>query len=134
MTLKEGIILINKNNICLIYRDTHNDYSFPKGHLEENETLLECAIRETEEETKRKVSIIKTEPIYIEKYVTPKKEECTCYYYVGYDDGKSTNDSSDTHEVVWTNFDKVEETLSYESLKLLWREIKSEVGEYIKND
>ena len=54
MTLKAGTILINKDNICLIYRDIHNDYSFPKGHLEKNESLKECDIRETEEETKRK--------------------------------------------------------------------------------
>ena len=48
MTLKAGIILINKNKIALIYRDNYNDYSFPKGHLEDNESLIECAIRETE--------------------------------------------------------------------------------------
>ena len=38
-TLKAGVILINKDKVCLIYRDYYNDYSFPKGHLENNESL-----------------------------------------------------------------------------------------------
>ena len=134
MTLKAGVILINKNKIGLIYRDNHNDYSFPKGHLEEYESLLECAIRETEEETKRRVKILFNDEIYIENYVTPSGEECECHYYLGLDDGHSDNDSTDTHDLVWVDFDKVSDTLSYESLKKLWNSIKSKVSEYIKND
>ena len=52
-TYKAGTILVNLANkkIGLTYRVKQNDYSFPKGHLEEGETLQECAVRETEEET-----------------------------------------------------------------------------------
>ena len=134
MTLKAGVILINKNNIELIYRDYYDDYSFPKGHLEENESLLECAIRETEEEIKRKVKILKEEPIYIERYTTPRNEECECYYYLGKDDGVSDNKSLDEHDLIWTKFDDVYDKLSYDSLKKVWNSIKEEVGKYIEND
>ena len=133
MTLKAGIILINNNKIALIYRNNYNDYSFPKGHLEDGESLIECAIRETEEEIKRKVKLISEEEIYIEKYTTPKGEECECHYYLGYDDGVSYNDSLETHDLLWVDFDKVENTLSYESLKTLWNNIKYKVGEYIND-
>ena len=49
---KAGCILLNydKQKIALVCRN--NEYSFPKGHLEENETIQECAIRETIEETR----------------------------------------------------------------------------------
>ena len=52
---KAGCILINKENnkIGLIYRQKQKDYSFPKGHRESEESLIECAIRETAEETKK---------------------------------------------------------------------------------
>ena len=133
MTLKAGVILINNNKIALIYRTNYNDYSFPKGHLEDNESLIECAIRETEEEIKRKVKLISDNEIYIEKYTTPKGEECECHYFLGLDDGVSDNDSEDTHDLVWVNFDEVESTLSYESLKYLWNKIKNKVKEYIND-
>jgi len=35
----------------LVHRPRHNDWSFPKGKLDESETLKECAIREVQEET-----------------------------------------------------------------------------------
>ena len=37
--------------VALIYRSTHDDWSFPKGKLEPGETELFCARREVEEET-----------------------------------------------------------------------------------
>ena len=134
MTLKAGVILIKGSDICLIYRTNRDDYSFPKGHLEEGESLVECAIRETEEETKRKVKLVSNDPIYIEYYKTPSGEECECHYYLGLDDGVSDNTSEDTHDVIWTNYRDVRATLTYKSLEELWIKIEDKVKEYISND
>ncbi len=134
MILKAGTILINKNKIGLIYRNTSKDYSFPKGHLESDESLKECAIRETNEETKREVKLLIDEEIYIEDYLDSKGNKCRCHYYLGMDAGKSNNDSLDTHDLVWVDFDKVEETLTYASLKRLWNNIKEKVSVYIVNE
>ena len=44
-------IIIKNGKIALVYREKKNDYSFPKGHLEEGETPSQCAIREIYEES-----------------------------------------------------------------------------------
>ena len=82
-TLKAGCFLINKETkeIALIYRRKQNDYSFPKGHVENGEALKEAAIRETAEETKRIADIIEEYAPYVEKYTTPKGENCICYMF-----------------------------------------------------
>ncbi|MEM9466752.1 MAG: NUDIX hydrolase [Actinomycetota bacterium] len=37
--------------LLLVHRDHREDWSFPKGKLDPGETLIECAVREVEEET-----------------------------------------------------------------------------------
>lgn len=135
MIQKAGCILINKElkKVGLIYRKEYNDYTFPKGHLEKNETLIECAIRETAEETKRVAIIIKENPIYIEHYVNSNNEESDVYYYLAIDNGHSDNDSLEVHELVWTEPNKVYDTLTFDSLKQVWINVKDEVNNVLNN-
>ncbi len=124
-TKKAGLVVYNSklDKIALIFRDYYNDYSFPKGHVEQGETYEECAIRETAEEIKRQATIINHTP-YIECYTTPKGEECEVYMYVALDTGHSDNTSIETHELIWVDVDRVEDTLSFQSNKEVWRALK----------
>ena len=133
MVIKAGTILINKHDIGLIYRSNHDDYSFPKGHVEEGETTLECAIRETNEETKRDIVVLDDKPIYVENYKDSKGNDCNCEYFLAKDNGTSDNTSTDTHDLIWTDFDKVSSVLSYDSLRKLWSEIKDKVEKHLED-
>ncbi len=128
-TIKAGCFLVNREmgKIALIYREKQKDYSFPKGHLEKDEDLETCALRETAEETKRDGQIVKEFSPYVENYTTPSGEECVCYMFIAIDKGKSDNKSTDTHQLHWTSFEDVEEKLSYKSLKEMWTCVKDNV-------
>ena len=133
-TMKAGCFVVKPDTkqIALIYREKQKDYTFPKGHLEENETLKDCAVRETAEEIKREVKLCDIPP-YIERYTTPKGKKCICYMYIAIDLGASNNQSTDTHTLIWTDFDKVAQQLSYQTLTLGWNYAKPYIEDIIKD-
>lgn len=118
---------IKHKKVGLVYREKFHDYSFPKGHLESGETVEECAIRETAEETKRDCKIIRQIKPDIQRYTTPRGEKCTCHMYVASDIGASENQSLDTHDLIWVKYEDVEQKLSYESLKIMWHKKFAEI-------
>lgn len=128
---KAGCYLVNvkEKKVALVYREKQCDWSFPKGHLEKNETLQECAVRETAEETKCIAKIIEDiEPI-LERYVTPSGEECECSMFVAVNKGKSDNLSMDVHDTIWLDINDVENKLSYQNLKNSWKIAKNKIIE-----
>lgn len=84
----KGLIINNKNEIMLGY--CHNTYHFPGGHLEENETLLDCLKREVKEETGIELNdeeinknIIEKNTHYTRNYRNSNKNRKNeIYYYV----------------------------------------------------
>ncbi len=120
---KAGSILINTHTkkIGLIYRHKQQDFSFPKGHQEENETPLECAKRETIEETQRDVEILT--PLQIQKYLSKKGKHITVHWFLAKDKGPTAQiiEEDLKHDLIWVDFDKVVETLSYDNLKELFK-------------
>lgn len=134
---KAGCVLINleSKKIGLVYNNKKDDYSFPKGHLEKGETLTECAIRETEEETGRMCHIILDKELDIISYLTPKGEDVENHLYLAVDDGESKKVIPDElkEQLVWKSLGDVENTLTYQDLKDVWNNSKYLVAEVIKD-
>ena len=129
---KGGCILINsENKVAIVYRKYRDDFSFPKGHLEKDESILDAAIRETEEEIKRKVKLISEKEICREEY-SSFEGEIVVHYYLGFDDGESDNDSEDVHDLIWCDIDKVVDMLTRESTKKMFLDVKDKIINRIK--
>lgn len=134
--IKAGCVLIDNINkkVGLVYRKEQGDYSFAKGHLEENETIIECAKRETEEETGRKIEIISDKELGRLSYITKKGENVDTYLYLALDKGALDKNIPDDlkEELKWIEIDKVEETLTHEDLKYFWNSNKDYILEYLE--
>ncbi len=96
------MIIINKNGLILSISRRHDKTKFglPGGKVEENESIMDAAIRETFEETGVKVTscyeVFKRE----EPRGTPDGEDffCTCFYATDWS-GEAHN--SEEGEVTW---------------------------------
>ncbi|MBQ9313671.1 MAG: NUDIX domain-containing protein [Clostridia bacterium] len=124
---KAGTILLNleTKQIGLVYRQKKDDYSFPKGHLEKGETLQECAVRETEEETLRANHLYSEKEVDTLRYLTPAGEDVESHVYIAIDDGPTNKNIplKDREELRWVAMAEVENILSYNDLKELWRKV-----------
>lgn len=136
--IKAGCILIDKQNkkVGLVFRKKQGDYSFAKGHLEQGETIIECAKRETEEETGRKIEIVSNKELGILSYITKKGENVDTYLYLALDQGildkKIPDDLKEKLE--WIEFDKVEEVLTHDDLKYFWDANKNYILTYLEKE
>ena len=133
-TQKAGCIVINLDNkkVALVSRKGQN--SFPKGHKEENETIIECALRETKEETNHDVELLSDKELIKIEYETLLGEEVETYFYIAKDLGETKDviDEAEREVTIWVPFDAVEKSLSYNNLKEMWNEIKYEVKKFFK--
>ena len=128
-TQKGGCFLINKEmkTVALIFRPKQNDYSFPKGHIEEGEDVKACAIRETIEETNRDIKLILEEPIFVNKYTTSSGEDVEAIFYLAEDLGPYMGeiDEKDREICEWYKIEDVRDILTYDDLKEMWDEVKT---------
>lgn len=115
---KSGCIVQSKNNpnlIMMIYRKAQDDFSFPKGHVEENEDFLSCAIREVKEETGLDIRIFRD--FGTMNYKDSLGQEVVCKYYIAasLDDKKAIAENGCCIE--WINKEDVINKISYDNLR-----------------
>lgn len=135
---KAGTILLNLDTkqISLVYREEDNGYTLPKGHLESGETLEECAIRETEEETLIKSHLFSDKPAGIIRYQNKEDGDVEVYYYIAIADKKTDKNIPEKYREIheWVNLEEVENKLTYENLIEFWNKIKEQIREILENN
>ena len=80
--------------------------------------------------------MLSNKEIGIISYSTDKEKDVNVYYYLALDIGKTNKfiKEEDKEHLVWKDIDDVYNTLSYDNLKELWKEIKIHVEEILNNN
>lgn len=104
--------------ILLIYREDHDDWTLPKGHIEQGEKLTETAARETEEETGYTVETTDKVDSKIYRYrYEDTLYTCEVHYFLAEPEefNEEIVPNEEVDEIAWVEFEQVKDKLSYES-------------------
>lgn len=116
-----GVILYtNKNGFreYVLIMEPSGSYGFPKGHKRRNETDLECALRECEEETGTKPEIIPNFKRTIQYNMVHKGNTKEVIYFLGkYDDTELTPLDSNIQSCKKYNLEAALSLLKFQQLK-----------------
>ena len=121
-----GCIVINNNKVLLV-RQNKGHWEFPKGHVEENETEMETAIREVKEETNLDVEIV-SDKRYVIEYVTDKGRDKQAIYFIAkLVSGDLMRQECEIQSLGWFDFEEALETLTYDNSKNLLKEFLNDL-------
>ena len=114
----------------LLVHQHNNHYSFPKGHVEDNETEIETALREIKEETNLDVEI-DTNFRYQITYLVELKNimKDVVYFTATPKTFDLVSQEGEIDECVWCSYEEVLEKLEFDNIK----EVFEKAYNYIKN-
>ena len=100
--------------LLLIKHKQGGHWSFPKGHVEENETEIQTAIREVKEETGVSIQILdgfRQQVNYSPRFGVRKD----VVYFLGFTEDKTTQrQESEISELSWVSLNNAQHYLTYE--------------------
>ena len=121
-----GLVVFNSNKILLLKYSANNTqgegghWDFPKGHVEQNETELETALRELEEETGiSKVEIIADFRHSISYTFSRRSESISkeVIFFLASTVEKRVTLSHEHIDYAWLDFNNALEKLTYENAR-----------------
>ncbi len=121
-----GAVIINENKILMI-KQKSGFFGFPKGHMEEFESEKETAIREVKEETNLDIEIessLRFPISYLQKDNMTKE---VVYFIAEAINNEVKLQESELTDFEWVNIDEVENKLTFENMKELWKTIKKNI-------
>lgn len=117
-----GCIIIDNGKVLLV-KQTSGDWGFPKGHVEENETEMETAIRETKEETNIEVEIDENHRYSIEYSPKENTWKEVIYYRAKMKSNTCIPQESEIEKIEWLGFEQALSKLTYDNTKKILRQV-----------
>ena len=120
-----GAIIFNDGKV-LVVKQTSSFYGFPRGHVEKGETEKETAIREVKEETGLDIKII-SDKRYTQSYIVKENVHKDVVFFIAkLENNNEKRQVEEIEEILWIDINEVENILTYDSLKELWKEAKKD--------
>lgn len=131
--LSAGGIIVENQKVLIVLMNTINGrkvWTYPKGHIEENETKHSAALREVYEETGLKCEIIQKEEIYVSKYSFTRngnyvKKEVFWYLMKPVENSGKILSTNEIIETKWVSYEEALKHLEYDADKEILQIIKS---------
>lgn len=123
-----GCIIIKDNKILLVCEKRRNNFwGFPKGHIEHDETEVETAKREVQEEVGLNVEVDESKRYEI-KYIVDDRIEKTAVFYVARATSEEiTKQEVEIADVKWCEFYEALDLLTYENTKDLLKQVIEDI-------
>jgi len=115
-------VIVEREGKYLLARNFRNEWGFPKGHIEENETAKQAAVRECLEETGISVEIIDSEEKRIEYPMKNGTAKIVVYFIAKYVRGEF-KENREVQEIEWLSFDDAYARISFDDMRDLFSEI-----------
>jgi 8-oxo-dGTP diphosphatase len=114
-----GGLVVRDGQVLLVHRPKYDDWTFPKGKLEDGESWEDAALREVEEETSLRCEL----GAYVGSthYAYRDKPKEVRYYLLTSPDEPHAQNEVDG--VRWATFDEALEYLSYEHDRVLLQQV-----------
>jgi 8-oxo-dGTP pyrophosphatase MutT (NUDIX family) len=94
------------NEYLLVKGKQSGKYSFPKGHIEANETPIECILRELYEETGINITSVSSSNL-VAKEIVRSRIGTYIYFETSENQEISTNDKNEIEEAGWYPLSKI---------------------------
>ena len=126
--------MVELTNLCMIkdgdkyllqnrVKKDWQGYTFPGGHIEPGESIVQSAIREVKEETNLDVEIDANKR-YTMEYVTDKgKLKQVVLFIAKCIGGEIKAQECEVNDIKWLDFDEAIETITYDNTRELFKEI-----------
>lgn len=122
-----GVVVDDAGRVLVVHRARYDDWSFPKGGVDTDETLEQAALREVREEAGVECRIIRQLSASRYFYTTRKGEtrpKVVHYFLMTISGGQLFADGLETDEAVWCSLDEATERLSYQGDREILQELR----------
>jgi 8-oxo-dGTP pyrophosphatase MutT (NUDIX family) len=121
-----GAVIKNEEGKILLIFQQNGFWGFPKGHVEEGETESETAVREVFEETGLCVELNEENRFEFSYDIKDLNIHKTVVLFTAkvVDDSRFKKQDEEIAEMDWFDKNDVEERLTFEDWKAVWRKIK----------